>query len=150
MLTANSFKPNNSLKYKCAELGVNYMAVNKEIDIVAIGRRIREERTKLDLTREELAEIVGLSDYYVGQLERGERQMSLPVLVKIASCLHISLDYLIFGKTHKTYSVLNENHGDYTPAIIEELNELLNKCSPPELELIKKLIKVILPYVNTK
>ena len=126
------------------------MAVNKEIDIVAIGRRIREERTKLDLTREELAEIVGLSDYYVGQLERGERQMSLPVLVKIASCLHISLDYLIFGKLTKHILVLNENHGDYTPAIIVELNELLNKCSPPELELIKKLIKVILPYVNTK
>ena len=69
-----------------------------KIDNIAIGKRIREEREKLELSREEFAEIVELSDYYIGQLERGERQMSLPVLVNIADCLHISLDYLIFGK----------------------------------------------------
>ncbi|RKL62247.1 XRE family transcriptional regulator [Thermoanaerobacteraceae bacterium SP2] len=48
------------------------------------SQRIRKEREKLGLTREKFAEIIGLSDYYVGQLERGERQMSLNVLVKIA------------------------------------------------------------------
>ena len=113
------------------------MAVNREIDPVAIGQRIREERKKLNLSREEFAEIVGLSDYYVGQLERGERQMSLPVLVKIINCLHVSSDYLIFGKTHSTYPALNENHDDYMLAAMGELNELLKKCSPPELALIR-------------
>ena len=36
------------------------MAVNKVIDTAAIGQRIRG-RKKLNLTREELAEILGLS-----------------------------------------------------------------------------------------
>ncbi|NLO82999.1 MAG: helix-turn-helix transcriptional regulator [Clostridiales bacterium] len=126
------------------------MAVNKEIDTVAIGRRIREERKKLNLSREELAEIVGLSDYYVGQLERGERQMSLPVLVKIVNCLHVSLDYLIFGKTLKAYPAVNENHDDYMNVNMEELSDLLKKCSPPELTLIKRLIKAVLPYIDTE
>jgi len=124
------------------------MPGKKEIDNKAIGQRIRDERKKLGLSREEFAEIIGLSDYYVGQLERGERQMSLPVLVKIAGCLHISLDYLIFGKIANTHSSIKEPYHDYTSLSDKELNMLLRKCSAKELELIKKLIKVILPYVS--
>ncbi|WP_104372022.1 helix-turn-helix domain-containing protein [Desulfocucumis palustris] len=114
------------------------MKKNIEIDNKAVGQRIREEREKFRLSREEFAEILGLSDYYIGQLERGERQMSLPVLVKIVNCLHISLDYLIFGKT---------SGGVYDSNKDTELNNLLNKCSPGELEIVKKLINTILPYL---
>ncbi|SHE69042.1 DNA-binding transcriptional regulator, XRE-family HTH domain [Caldanaerobius fijiensis DSM 17918] len=127
------------------------MEKKEQIDNKIIGQRIRREREKLELTREELAEIVGLSDYYIGQLERGERQMSLSVMVKIANCLHVSLDYLIFGKTpfesyyaHDAHGVYDACGGNKDP----EINSLLNKCSPKELELIKKIIKVILPYIQ--
>jgi len=122
---------------------------NAEIDNKAIGQRIRKEREKLELSREEFAEIIGLSDYYVGQLERGERQMSLPVLVKVANCLHVSLDYLIWGKiTYDTYYI-HDGRSTYDTSDSSKdtaLNELVNKCSPKELELVKKLIKTILPY----
>lgn len=127
------------------------MKKKSEIDNKAIGQRIREEREKLELSREKFAEIIGLSDYYVGQLERGERQMSLRVLFKIARCLHVSLDYLIFGKTvHDTYQVQDARN---TYKAVEdnkykEINILLDKCSPEELELVKKLIKTILPYTG--
>ncbi|KNZ68633.1 transcriptional regulator, XRE family [Thermincola ferriacetica] len=127
------------------------MKKKSEIDHKAIGQRIREEREKLELSREKFAEIIGLSDYYVGQLERGERQMSLRVLFKIAKCLHVSLDYLIFGKTvHDTYQVQDARN---TYKAVEdnkykEINILLDKCSPEELELVKKLIKTILPYTG--
>lgn len=127
------------------------MEKNVEIDNKAIGQRIREEREKLGLSREEFAEIIRLSDYYVGQLERGERQMSLPVLVKIANCLHISLDYLIFGKTaHNAYYVhdARNTYDTFDSNKDTEINELINKCSPKELDLVKKLIKTILPYVG--
>lgn len=123
-----------------------------KIDNKAVGQRIREEREKLELSREEFAEIIGLSDYYVGQLERGERQMSLPVLVRISNCLHVSLDYLIFGQNfHNTESHILEAHTAYETYDgnkKKEIGRLLNKCSPKELELIRKLIKTILPYMN--
>lgn len=129
------------------------MSNQAEIDNKTIGQRIREEREKFKLSREEFAEIIGLSDYYVGQLERGQRQMSLPVLVKVANCLHLSLDYLIFGK--KTFQNTNNNvhevHNDYKTCDgikNSEITNLINKCSPKELELVKKLIKTILPYIN--
>jgi len=128
------------------------MGKKVEINNKAIGQRMREEREKLGLSREKFAEILELSDYYVGQLERGERQMSLPVLVKVANCLHVSLDYLIFGETaHNAYYVFDARNNTYVTFDGKkdpELNELLNKCSPKELDLIKKLIKTILPYVG--
>lgn len=127
------------------------MEKNVEIDNRAIGQRIRKEREKFGLSREEFAEIIGLSDYYVGQLERGERQMSLPVLVKVANCLHVSLDYLIWGKitydAHYIHDIRN-TYGTYHSNKDTGLNELVNKCSPKELELVKKLIKTILPYMG--
>ncbi len=127
------------------------MEKDAEIDNEAIGRRIRREREMFELSREEFAEIIGLSDYYVGQLERGERQMSLPALVRIANCLHVSLDYLIWGKTIlRAYYVLDAhyNYGVYKESKETELHELISKCSPKEYELIKKLIKTILLHIS--
>lgn len=123
------------------------MEKKTKIDNKAIGQRIRDEREKLGLSREEFAEIIDLSDYYVGQLERGERQMSLPTLVKIARCLHITLDYLISGKTVYDGYCAHDAHDSYDSITDTEIIILLKKCSPRELELIKKLIKTILPYL---
>ena len=41
------------------------------MDYIALGQRIREERLKLNLTQEKLAEDVGVSTTYIGQIERG-------------------------------------------------------------------------------
>jgi transcriptional regulator with XRE-family HTH domain len=106
------------------------------LDNESIGNRIRQGREALELTRDQLAELLGISSYYLGQLERGERQMSLPVLVKISEKLHVSLDYLVLGKDS------HESH-DTT-----EIEALLKKCSKKELELVIKLIKTVLPYTN--
>lgn len=139
------------------------MVNNSSIDTRSIGRRLRNEREKLGLSRESFAEILGLSSYYVGQLERGERQMSLLVTVKICDCLRISLDYLVMGKTNynsiyaapQDEGVIKHMTGEdledadrYDTAENTEIKMLLDKCSPQELELINKLIKTILPYLK--
>jgi len=128
------------------------MASKNELDLKAIGQRIRTERERLSLSREEFAEIIGLSDYYVGQLERGERKMSLPVLVKISAHLHEPLDYLVFGKKKNTDCLKEDNsyYGKSNINISEEINYMLEKCSNKELELIAKLIKTLIPYLNLK
>jgi transcriptional regulator with XRE-family HTH domain len=87
-------------------------------------------------------------------LERGQRQMSLPVLVKIATSLHVSLDYLIFGKNKIDNScyyineIPNENDKHYEIDLKTEIIELTNKCSYKEFRLINKIIKTILPYIR--
>lgn len=122
------------------------MIHNKEI-----GKRIREERQKLGLTRQELAEIIDLSDFYIGQLERGERQMSLAVLIKLSKCFHTTLDYIIFGITPSKTEYIQDPSSDYSLnkyTTDPELINLLNKCTAKEIQLFKRLIKTILPYMN--
>lgn len=127
------------------------MSKNTKLDNKGIGQRIRKEREEMGLSREEFAEIVNLSDYYVGQLERGERQMSLPVLIKIASSLHVSLDYLVWGSSTMQGNIcLRDTGSTYTASSgpDEELHQLIQKCSIKEIKLFKKLIKTILPYIE--
>ena len=65
------------------------------MDQNALGKRIREERLKLNYTQEQLAELVNVSATYIGFIERGERSLTLSKLVTIAGVLGVSVDYLL-------------------------------------------------------
>ena len=124
---------------------------SEKIDRRAIGQRIRRERERLGLSREELAEITGFSGYYIGQLERGERQMSLYALTEIASKLRVSLDYLVWGADKPLFSpsYVFENPNSYGKKSLtewEEINSILTKCTAEELVLFKKILKVIIRH----
>jgi transcriptional regulator with XRE-family HTH domain len=65
------------------------------MDYANLGKRLREERLKLNLTQEQLAEYVDISSSYMGQIERGERKVTLDTLLKITNRLNVSIDYLL-------------------------------------------------------
>lgn len=56
---------------------------------VTFGRRVREIRLQRGLSQEKLAELADLHRNYVGGVERGERNVSLLNIVKIARGLNI-------------------------------------------------------------
>jgi transcriptional regulator with XRE-family HTH domain len=53
------------------------------------GQRLRELRTKADLSQEELADLAQLDRSYIGGVERGERNVSLVNIHKIARALKL-------------------------------------------------------------
>ncbi len=55
-----------------------------------IGGRIRQARKEKGYSQEKLAELCGISDTYLGRLERGEKQPSLDTLVRLTECLGVS------------------------------------------------------------
>jgi transcriptional regulator with XRE-family HTH domain len=57
-----------------------------------IGRRIKHLRTDAKLSQEKLAEMAGLNRAYIGYIERGERNPTIPTLQKIAKQLNVSID----------------------------------------------------------
>jgi transcriptional regulator with XRE-family HTH domain len=65
------------------------------MDYKLLGEKIRKERLRLSLTQEKLAEKVNISESYIGQIERAETKLSVETLVKLASELHVSIDYLL-------------------------------------------------------
>jgi len=65
------------------------------MDYKRLGERIRQERKKLSLTQSTLAESINISGTYMGAIERGERNLTLDTLVRLANRLGVSIDYLL-------------------------------------------------------
>ncbi|WP_068776028.1 helix-turn-helix domain-containing protein [Paenibacillus sp. FJAT-26967] len=59
-----------------------------------VGNKIRHYRLQQKMTQEQLAEAIDTSGTYIGRLERGEQNMQLLTLEKIASALHIDVSAL--------------------------------------------------------
>src|SRR5471030_985182 len=108
--------------------------MKKNVDFKEIGDKIRIERERFDISREKFTELLNLSPFFVGQIERGERKMSISKLINVSECLHISIDYLIFGEIYNN----KENNN---------LIVLINKCSEKETLVIEDIIKIILPHI---
>lgn len=68
---------------------------NKKQELVALGGAIRELRIKLDLSQEAFADHAELDRSYLGGIERGEHNLALMNLLKIASALGITAAQLL-------------------------------------------------------
>jgi len=53
------------------------------------GKRVRELRLQRDISQEKLAELAELHRNYVGGIERGERNVALLNIVKLARALEV-------------------------------------------------------------
>lgn len=62
----------------------------KDPELVAFGKRLIEARKEADLTQEALAHAAGLHWTYVGQIERGERNLTYKNLLKLARGLGVA------------------------------------------------------------
>jgi len=67
------------------------------MDFVELGKRVRKRRIEMKLTQEKLAELTDLTNTYIGAIERATSKCSLETIVKLATVLHMDLDYLLLG-----------------------------------------------------
>jgi transcriptional regulator with XRE-family HTH domain len=59
------------------------------------GQTVRLERKALHLTQQKLAFAADLSLTYVGEIERGERMVSIDTLVRLAGALNVTAAQLL-------------------------------------------------------
>lgn len=60
-----------------------------------VGFNIRRIREKRGLSQEKLAALAGLHRAYIGQIERGEKNIGLKNLEKIAKALEVPVRFLV-------------------------------------------------------
>ena len=61
----------------------------KDPDIVAFGQHLRVLRLERGLTQEALADAAGLHWTYIGQIERGERNLTLKNVIRLGRGLGV-------------------------------------------------------------
>ena len=67
----------------------------QEAALVAFGKAVRAERAELAVSQEELALRSGIDRSYLGAIERGEQNVGLLHLIRIASALGVSLTKIV-------------------------------------------------------
>ena len=96
-----------------------------------LGIKIAAARKEKGLTQEKLAEKVGISLVYMGEIERGAKTPKLPVLIEIIEALDISADYLLRDKITAGSVYINNE-------ISEKLNSLTPKQRAAALDILKR------------
>jgi transcriptional regulator with XRE-family HTH domain len=62
-----------------------------------VGRRVRELRG-FDMTQEEFARRIGVSQGYLSSIERGEKEVGAEILLRISREFGKSLEWLLTGE----------------------------------------------------
>ncbi len=107
------------------------------MDYKRLGKRIREERRRLNLTQAQMAEDIDISDTYMGAIERGERSLTLDTLVRLVNRLGVSVDYM-----------LSDSVTDNDANIIEQFRQITD-CQPLERkQMAINVLRTIFSYFD--
>lgn len=68
--------------------------MNKQI-LIQFGKKVRQERTKKEISQERLGELAKVHRTYIGMIERAEKNITLTNMEKIAKALGLKLNDLI-------------------------------------------------------
>ena len=111
------------------------------VSFKAIGRNIRAARTELNITQEEAADRLKISQLHFGRLERGERPISLEMLAQIAAVLGVSLSSLLNGCMIGEDFAQRPNSGP--ESLGQSVAAIANGCSPKAQRLMLELCRAV-------
>lgn len=104
--------------------------------MISIGRRISGVRKERGYTQEKLAELADISIQFLSDIENDKKNMTVKTLRKIADALHVTTDYIIYGR-----EILSGNF---------MINAMIDTLSDKNKENAAKLIGVFADAVNDK
>ncbi len=97
---------------------------------VQMGKRIRLKRELLRLTREQVAEELGVSSRFYSYIELGQKGMSVETLYRICMLLELDADYVLFG---------GRGAHEQTPVAY-----LFEECPPEKRGYVEEILKNLL------
>lgn len=105
------------------------------ISSLEVGNRIRNIRENMHLNRDKFSEMLDISEVFLGQIERGERSVSIKTLTKLVKATGLSADYILFGN-------LSDNQ------ISKKVENLLNALPDDVQEYIYEITRFTYNHFN--
>jgi len=69
-----------------------------------VGQRVRKQRSEKNMSRKRLAEVSGVSERYLAQLESGQGNMSIALLRKVTTAIGMSMGALMSAEISESAS----------------------------------------------
>ena len=79
-----------------------------------IGLRVKNIRLNMNMTKQKMADLLGISGQYLGMIERGEGTLSIDKLKILCDITGLSADYILFGKDSNSTLKLSKELADYS------------------------------------
>ena len=95
---------------------------------MTLGEKIYKLRTKRSMTQEQLAELIGKSAGYIGQLERGLSMASIPTLKRLVNVLSLDANQIFYDEKQDQYQ-------------FSELENMLSELDEPVQKFIQDSIR---------
>ncbi len=108
--------------------------VLKELDLREMGKRIRAKREFLQITREQLAEKLGVSSQFISDVEYGHKGLSIKRLYMLCQVLDVSADYILVGKITQI--------DDEASRFREEIQAILTRCNKEQLKGMTEIARI--------
>ena len=116
----------------------------RTLDQKEMGRRVRNRREAKNLSREELAESLGVSPQFVADIEYGNKGVSIKRLYLMCQVLDVTADYLLAG------NIYSRDEDEEAIKVCEEIMGLLQKCDAKQLQGIREIAEIYADGVRTK
>lgn len=93
--------------------------------MVEIGEKLRRLRKQKNLTQKQLASLIGVQNSIISFYELGDRIPSPEIIIKLASVLHVSTDYLLGLEKKESVDIsdLTDNDKLLVRSLVDSLRE---------------------------
>ena len=109
-----------------------------EKQLKGLGNIVKAARERSDITIENLAYKVGITERYLYRIENEEKKPSFDVLYKLIRELSISLDLIFYPEKPSKDSE------------VENLLRMLSDCDERSLEVVKATVKALINTASEK
>ena len=113
----------------------------KDLNRVEMGKRIRERRELLKMSRDELARRLDVTSKFIADLEYGEKGASVKNLYRLKQILGVSVDYLMDGNPS------NQNETEPRKMLNENIMGSLRVCNVKQLRVMEQIARLYIEGV---
>ena len=103
------------------------------IDQKLLGNRIKSLRVQKGLSQDKLGELLGMNGKYLGEVERGNSNISITNLSKISDVLEVPF-----------LSLLNIEHEQDRAELVKELHRMIDEADNGQLKIIYRVLEAVI------
>ncbi len=92
--------------------------------LMDIGDRLRERREEMKLTQKEAGKLLGISETFYGEIERGNKRLSIERMLEVEKKMDMDLTYLLTGEKITSRFMI----------------DVYNKCPEDKRDLMEELL----------